>query len=255
MKNVSINESISFESTIASPSKPHPCSIVKRPKPIFLVNCVGDNISSNTTKKSSDSSLKKNSNRRRRLKSNKNSTQNNNSLKNNKSNEFHMLDFDALFNDIIHEKKKPLDKSAYKKSHLPRNYSKKKLIGSKRIRLFSYKNSINKKTHIKKKKFNISSISKGQSFQNNNYNHYDIYDINNFCSYTMKIREKSLSHNVVVPSFEELSDDFFEDNNIEDYEDISDNIYLKYHNIFEQKEIDYRIQVSHNLEKKSPKKS
>jgi len=31
----------------------------------------------------------------------------------------------------------------------------------------------------------------------------------------MKIREKSLSHNVVVPSFEELSDDFFEDNNIE----------------------------------------
>ena len=148
MKNVSINESISFESTIASPSKPHPCSIVKRPKPIFLVNCVGDNISSNTTKKSSDSSLKKNSNRRRRLKSNKNSAQNNNSLKNNKSNEFHMLDFDALFNDIIHEKKKPLDKSAYKKSHLPRNYSKKKLIGSKRIRLFSYKNSINKSTMI-----------------------------------------------------------------------------------------------------------
>ena len=70
-------------------------------------------------------------------------------------------------------------------------------------------------THIKKKKFNISSISKGQSFQNNNYNRYDIYDINNFCSNTMKIREKSISHNVVVPSFEELSDDFFEDNNIE----------------------------------------
>ena len=33
-------------------------------------------------------------------------------------------------------------------------------------------------------------------------------------------------------------------------EDISDNAYLKYHNIFEQKEIDYRIQVSHNLNKK-----
>jgi len=29
---------------------------------------------------------------------------------------------------------------------------------------------------------------------------------------------------------------------------------LKYHNIFEQKEIDYRIQVSHNLEKKKSKK-
>ena len=144
MKNVSINESISFESTIGSPSKPHPCPIVKRPKPIFLVNCVGDNISSNTTKKSSDSSLKKNSIRRRRSKSNKNSIQKNNSLKNNKNNEFHMLDFDALFNDIINEKKKSLDKSVHKKYHISRNYSKKKLIGSKRIRLFSYKNSINK---------------------------------------------------------------------------------------------------------------
>ena len=82
----------------------------------------------------------------------------------------------------------------------------------------------------------------------------------------MKIREKTLSHNVLVPSFEELSDDFFEDNNIEvsyyhlllllfqDYEDISDNTYLKYHNIFEQKEINYRIQVSHNLDKKKSKK-
>jgi hypothetical protein len=29
---------------------------------------------------------------------------------------------------------------------------------------------------------------------------------------------------------------------------------LKYHNIFEQKEIDYRIQVSHNLNKKKSKK-
>ena len=29
---------------------------------------------------------------------------------------------------------------------------------------------------------------------------------------------------------------------------------MKYHNIFEQKEIDYRIQVSHNIEKKKSKK-
>jgi hypothetical protein len=29
---------------------------------------------------------------------------------------------------------------------------------------------------------------------------------------------------------------------------------LKYHNIFEQKEINYRIQVSHNLDKKKSKK-
>ena len=82
----------------------------------------------------------------------------------------------------------------------------------------------------------------------------------------MKIKEKSLSHNVLVPSYKELPEDFFEDNNIEvgyyyylynfiqDYEDISDNNYLKYHNIFEQKEIDYRIQVSLNLNKKKSKK-
>ena len=82
----------------------------------------------------------------------------------------------------------------------------------------------------------------------------------------MKIKEKSISHNVLIPSFEELSNDYFEDNNIEvsyyyylfllfqDNEDISDNIYLKYHDIFEQKEIDYRIQVSHNLDKKKSKK-
>ena len=29
---------------------------------------------------------------------------------------------------------------------------------------------------------------------------------------------------------------------------------MKYHDIFEQKEIDYRIQVSHNLDKKKSKK-
>jgi hypothetical protein len=31
----------------------------------------------------------------------------------------------------------------------------------------------------------------------------------------MKIREKTESHNVLIPSFEELSEEFFEDNNIE----------------------------------------
>jgi hypothetical protein len=31
----------------------------------------------------------------------------------------------------------------------------------------------------------------------------------------MKIKEKSLSHNVLVPSYKELPEDFFEDNNIE----------------------------------------
>ena len=35
---------------------------------------------------------------------------------------------------------------------------------------------------------------------------------------------------------------------------ISDEAYLKYHNVFEQKEINYRIQVCHNLDRKKSKK-
>ncbi len=124
--------------------------------------------------------------------------------------------------------------------------------------------------NIKKRKIenNISSnISKGKSNKNNNNssNNSNIYDINNFFSCAVKIREKSISHNVICPSYEELSSDFFEDNNIEvslffcyyyiqDNEDTSNDAYLKYHNFFEQKEIDYRIQVCHNLDKKKSKK-
>jgi hypothetical protein len=52
-----------------------------------------------------------------------------------------MLDFDALFKDIIIGKKKSLDKSSRK--NISKNCNKKKLLGSKRIRLFS-KNSFNK---------------------------------------------------------------------------------------------------------------
>jgi hypothetical protein len=71
-------------------------------------------------------------------------------------------------------------------------------------------------SNIKRKKLNINTISKGQFSQNNNSNsRYDIYDINNFCSNTMKIKEKSISHNVIVPSYKELPEDFFEDNKIE----------------------------------------
>ena len=51
--------------------------------------------------------------------------------------------------------------------------------------------------------------------KNNKRNNEDIYNINNFYSSTVKIREKSLYQNVVVPNFEELDDEFFEDNYIE----------------------------------------
>lgn len=49
----------------------------------------------------------------------------------------------------------------------------------------------------------------------NNKNYNDIYNINNFYSSTVKIKEKSISHIVQCPKYEELDDDFFEDNNIE----------------------------------------
>ena len=73
----------------------------------------------------------------------------------------------------------------------------------------------NKKRKIENK---ISSNKmKGKSNNNNNISssHYNLYDINNFFSCAIKIREKSITHNVICPSFEELSPEFFEDNNIE----------------------------------------
>ena len=75
---------------------------------------------------------------------------------------------------------------------------------------------INNKKRKVENKIN-SNKSKGKSNNNNNIssNHYNIYDINNFFSCAIKIREKSITHNVICPSFEELSPEFFEDNKIE----------------------------------------
>ena len=61
MKSVATNESISFESTFGSPSKPNPNDIVQKPKQIFLVNYVPDNISLNQTIKTSSTISKKKS--------------------------------------------------------------------------------------------------------------------------------------------------------------------------------------------------
>ena len=79
---------------------------------------------------------------------------------------------------------------------------------------------VNLGINIKKRKIEnkiSSNKSKGKSNNNNNIssNHSNIYDINNFFSCAIKIREKSITHNVICPSFEELPQEFFEDNNIE----------------------------------------
>ena len=51
--------------------------------------------------------------------------------------------------------------------------------------------------------------------KNNKKTSEDLYNINNFYSSTVKISEKSLYQLVQVPKYEELDDDFFEDNMIE----------------------------------------
>ena len=58
------------------------------------------------------------------------------------------------------------------------------------------------------KENNIINNSNNKN-NNNRKNTEDIYNINNFYSSTVKIREKSLYQNVVVPNYEELDDDFF----------------------------------------------
>ena len=76
---------------------------------------------------------------------------------------------------------------------------------------------INKRSenNLDKMKENNSINNSNNKNNNNRKNTEDIYNINNFYSSTVKIREKSLYQNVVVPNYEELDDDFFEDNGIE----------------------------------------
>ena len=148
MKNVIINESISFESTLASPSKPRPNNIAQKPKQIFYVNFVEDNISLSLNNKISDTSPGKKPLRKKRTITNKKTNQNITSIKNNKNIEFHLLDFDALFKNVIIGKKKTSTKKVHRTPHIGRNKNKIKLIGSKRFRLFSNKNNIKKRKFI-----------------------------------------------------------------------------------------------------------
>ena len=135
MKN--INESISFESTLGSPSKPHPNDIVQKPKQIFLVNCVKDNINLDH---SVQINLEKNYLKKKKsLKSKKK-----NVIKDKNLEYHHLLDFDSLFQDIIIGQN-----NKNKKSFFDRNENDKKLIGSKRIRFISNKNGSIKSKNIK----------------------------------------------------------------------------------------------------------
>ena len=74
----------------------------------------------------------------------------------------------------------------------------------------------------------------------------DLYDINNFFSNTVKIVEKKEYVKIECPKFREINDIELDDNTIQcgkEENDISDNIYLDYHNKCEKEEIDYRIKI------------
>ena len=132
MKN--INESISFESTLDSPFKPHANNIVQKPKHIFSVNCVKDNINLNHTVKINLE--KKYLKKKKSIKSKKNKIKKINVIKD-KNIEYHnLLDFDSLFQDIIIDQN-----SKNKKTYFDKNENDRKLIGTKRIKFISNKNS------------------------------------------------------------------------------------------------------------------
>jgi hypothetical protein len=145
MKNALINESISFESTLGSPSKPQQDTILKKPKQIFLVKFVNDNtISLSPNKISNNSSPVKKLSRgkRTKFKNTPNPIAPNN--KNDKNSEYHLLDFDALFDNIIIGKKKPEVKKEHRLARISRKKNNKKIIGLQRFKIFSSKNVLNK---------------------------------------------------------------------------------------------------------------
>ena len=181
-------ESLSFESTIESPTKPHQEIVPdKNNKSLFLVQVISD--SKNTDQSSQN--LENNNN------------EENKEIKEIKERASHILNFDKVLSIVFPEEK--IKKSEKKKVD-------KKLLGNKKKRQIKPNNN-------KSKDVNGKEREKDNDFINNNKNNRrtneDIYNINNFCSSTVKIREKSLYQNVVVPNFEELDDDFFEDNCIE----------------------------------------
>ena len=125
MKN--INESISFESTLGSPSKPHSNEIPQKPKQIFLVSLVKDDINLNNSVQINLE--KKYLKKKKSLKSKEKKL---NPIKDKNIIYHHLLDFDSLFQDIIIGQN-----NKNKQSFFDRNTNNKKFIGSKRIRFIS----------------------------------------------------------------------------------------------------------------------
>lgn len=128
MKSLTINETLSIDSTLESPSKPHSEKPPTQHKNLFLVQCLDEirqidpmiNESSSIHKKTPG---RKNSKIKKRGKNSK-------KPKKNEKIEMHMLDFDSLLKSIIAKPKKKIRTPKVK----PPCGSKKKLLGTKRKR-------------------------------------------------------------------------------------------------------------------------
>ena len=145
MKNLNTNESTSFESSLGSPTKPSQTYELQKPKQLFFVNSIGDPPQplTNTiinlgpapkTQTPKKNNPKKNIKLSSGLKSQK-------IKKINKKK--HILDFDSLFKNIILQGNKG-SKSQIKKTKKSVSKYKYKLIGTKRIRNLSNKETSNK---------------------------------------------------------------------------------------------------------------
>lgn len=136
------NESISFESTLGSPSKPKSTIVFQKPKQIFLVNYVLDNPPTKQVTKIHPSPknigghiIKGSSFKKKNKPINKHI-------------EFHILDFDALLKSLINSDKSTKKIIVNKKKDRISKESKLKYIGFKRFRVISLKESSNPKSKI-----------------------------------------------------------------------------------------------------------
>ena len=127
-----INESLSFDSTLESPTKPHQEKNSNQNKAIFLVHCMNDNqtnnqingkLNKNEQGNSPDNKFKKKSKRGPKPKK----------FEKIKKGENNMLDFDSLL-DTLFPKPKIEIVSSLKKKDLSLKKYQKKLLGYKRKR-------------------------------------------------------------------------------------------------------------------------
>lgn len=128
------NESISFESTLGSPSKPKQPNVFPKPKQIFLVNYILENQTSKPVPKKFASP------QIRRGQRSKGSKTKNKFNQKKKNIELHILDFDAILNNIINPDKDSKKLIVNQKRNIINNEPKLKLIGFKRFRVISMKN-------------------------------------------------------------------------------------------------------------------